>query len=111
MSNQSAKMWSGRFREPLDPIFESWQRSFPFDWRLVPYEVEASIAHARAIEAAGILTSRVPHSSRGLLRDEWGSTLPEAGAKAKPKRLNIAFAFAVVLVFALQPSDDLKTNH
>jgi len=56
MSN-SAKMWSGRFREPLDPTFESWQRSFPFDWRLVPYEVEASIAHARAIEAAGILTS------------------------------------------------------
>jgi argininosuccinate lyase len=59
MSNQqqSAKMWSGRFREPLNAAFESWQRSFPFDWRLVPYEVEASIAHARAIEAAGILTS------------------------------------------------------
>src|SRR5579871_1980842 len=59
MSNtkQPTKMWSGRFREPLDATFESWQRSFPFDWRLVPYEVEASIAHARAIEAAGILTS------------------------------------------------------
>ncbi len=55
-NNLGSKMWSGRFREPLDPIFESWQRSFPFDWRLVPYEVEASIAHARAIEAAGILT-------------------------------------------------------
>jgi argininosuccinate lyase len=50
-------MWSGRFREPLNATFEAWQRSFPFDWRLVPYEVEASIAHARAIEAAGILTS------------------------------------------------------
>jgi argininosuccinate lyase len=59
MSNnqQPAKMWSGRFREPLDATFESWQRSFPFDWRLVPHEIEASIAHARAIEAAGILTS------------------------------------------------------
>src|ERR1700679_1777203 len=57
MSNSPSKMWSGRFREPLDATFESWQRSFPFDWRLVPYEVEASIAHARAIEAAGILTS------------------------------------------------------
>ncbi len=50
-------MWSGRFREPLDPTFESWQRSLPFDWRLLPHEVEASIAHARAIEAASILTS------------------------------------------------------
>ena len=57
MSNQPAKMWSGRFRDPLNATFESWQRSFPFDWRLAPYEVEASIAHARAIEAAGILTS------------------------------------------------------
>src|SRR6202789_4566646 len=60
MSNDqqpATKMWSGRFREPLDVTFKSWQRSFPFDWCLVPYEVEASIAHARAIEAAGILTS------------------------------------------------------
>jgi argininosuccinate lyase len=50
-------MWSGRFREPLNKEFEEWQRSFPFDYRLLPHEVEASIAHARAIEAAGILTS------------------------------------------------------
>jgi argininosuccinate lyase len=49
-------MWSGRFREPLDPAFESWQRSFPFDVRLLPQEVAASKAHARAITAAGILT-------------------------------------------------------
>jgi argininosuccinate lyase len=53
----ASKMWSGRFREPLNSTFESWQRSFPFDWRLIPHEVEASIAHARAIEFAGILTS------------------------------------------------------
>jgi argininosuccinate lyase len=56
-SELAAKMWSGRFREPLDSTFEQWQRSFPFDWRLLPHEVEASIAHARAIQAAGILTS------------------------------------------------------
>jgi len=52
-----SKMWSGRFREPLDQQFESWQRSFPFDWRLYQTEVSASIAHARTIAAAGILTS------------------------------------------------------
>ena len=50
-------MWSGRFREPLDPAFESWQRSFPFDVRLLPQEVAASKAHARMIAAAGILNS------------------------------------------------------
>jgi argininosuccinate lyase len=57
MSNKSQKMWSGRFREPLDRTFEQWQRSFPFDWRLLPQEVAASSAHARMIAAAGILTA------------------------------------------------------
>jgi argininosuccinate lyase len=56
-SEPAAKMWSGRFREPLNKTFEEWQRSFPFDWRLLPHEIDASIAHARMIEAAGILTS------------------------------------------------------
>ena len=58
MSNQPnpSKMWSGRFREPLDRTFEQWQRSFPFDWRLLPQEVAASKAHAQTIAAAGILT-------------------------------------------------------
>ena len=51
-----SKMWSGRFREPLDPEFERWQRSFPFDWRLLPQELAASSAHAKAITAAGILS-------------------------------------------------------
>ncbi len=50
------KMWSGRFREPLDHDFEQWQRSLVFDWQLLPQEVAASKAHARTIAAAGILT-------------------------------------------------------
>ena len=51
------KMWSGRFREPLDQDFEQWQRSLAFDWQLLPQEVAASKAHARTIAAAGILTT------------------------------------------------------
>jgi argininosuccinate lyase len=50
------KMWSGRFREPLDPQFEAWQRSLPFDWQLLPQEIAASKAHASALCAAGILS-------------------------------------------------------
>ena len=49
-------MWSGRFRDPLNATFESWQRSYPFDFRLLPQEVAASKAHAQTIAAAGILT-------------------------------------------------------
>src|ERR1035438_3208286 len=49
-------MWSGRFREPLDAEFESWQRSIVFDWRLLDEEIAASKAHASALLAAKILT-------------------------------------------------------
>ena len=51
------KMWSGRFRQPLDPEFERWQRSFDFDRRLLVYELAASSAHARALKSAGVLDS------------------------------------------------------
>src|ERR1035438_6276396 len=58
MSNeqQAVKMWSGRFREPLDAEFEEWQRSIVFDWRLLNHEVAASKAHASALVTANILT-------------------------------------------------------
>jgi argininosuccinate lyase len=58
MSNeqQSGKMWSGRFREPLDAEFEAWQRSIVFDWRLLDVEIVASKAHASALLVAGILS-------------------------------------------------------
>ena len=51
------KMWSGRFRQPLDPQFERWQRSFDFDRRLLRYELAASGAHARALKNAGVLSA------------------------------------------------------
>ena len=51
------KMWSGRFRQPLDPEFERWQRSFDFDRRLLRYELAASGAHAGALKNAGVLTA------------------------------------------------------
>ncbi|HET8667240.1 MAG TPA: argininosuccinate lyase, partial [Terriglobales bacterium] len=50
------KMWSGRFGQALDPEFEEWQRSFPFDQRLLSQEVAASKAHAAALLSAGVLS-------------------------------------------------------
>src|SRR5579863_3321918 len=69
MSNeqQSGKMWSGRFREPLDTEFEQWQRSIVFDWRLLVHEIAASKAHASALAAAGILTATELNDLRNAL--------------------------------------------
>jgi argininosuccinate lyase len=56
VSGGGKKMWSGRFREPLDAEFERWQRSLPFDRRLLAEELAASGAYAEALASAGVLT-------------------------------------------------------
>ncbi|HEX8892525.1 MAG TPA: argininosuccinate lyase [Terriglobales bacterium] len=60
-------MWSGRFSQELNAEFEQWQRSFPFDRILLPYEVAASKAHAAALAKAGVLThAEVAATLKGL---------------------------------------------
>ncbi|MGH2925825.1 MAG: argininosuccinate lyase [Solirubrobacterales bacterium] len=44
-----------RFRDPPDPLFARLNASIGFDWRLAPYDIEQSRAHAGALHAAGIL--------------------------------------------------------
>jgi argininosuccinate lyase len=81
MSNeqQSGKMWSGRFRDPLDAEFEQWQRSIVFDWRLLPQEVAASKAHASALCAAKILTESETTELRAALDAIAANHASEAG--------------------------------
>jgi argininosuccinate lyase len=81
MSNeqQSGKMWSGRFREPLDAEFEAWQRSIVFDWRLLDEEVAASKAHASALCAAKILTKDETTELRAALDAIAAEHASEAG--------------------------------
>ena len=67
--HQTMKMWSGRFREPLDAEFEAWQRSIVFDWQLLEEEVAASKAHASALAAAGIVSSDELYHLRAVLDD------------------------------------------
>ena len=44
-----------RFAEPQHPIFRQLNASIGFDWRLGPYDVEQSRAHAAMLAAAGII--------------------------------------------------------
>ena len=62
------KLWSGRFHEPLNPEFERWQRSFPFDRRLLRDEIDASAAYARALSRAGIFTGEELHAIQNSLQ-------------------------------------------
>ena len=45
-----------RFSQPQDPVFQQLNASIGFDWRLAPYDVEQSRAHAAMLAASGIIS-------------------------------------------------------
>jgi len=108
MSNeqQSGKMWSGRFREPLDAEFENWQRSIGFDWRLLPQEVAASKAHASVLIAANILTKSEGAELRGALdaiAAEFASKAGQAAVRDHPTAEDIHHFVELKLVERVGP--------
>ena len=54
-TNEGA-LWGGRFASGPSPELEALSRSTHFDWRLTPYDLAGSRAHANALHAAGLLT-------------------------------------------------------
>jgi argininosuccinate lyase len=63
------QLWSGRFREALDPAVKEFTASLAFDKRLALYDVQGSLAHARMLGARAILSKRdVAAIERGLAR-------------------------------------------
>jgi argininosuccinate lyase len=83
VSTNEGKLWGGRFAGGPSPELEALSRSTHFDWRLVPYDLAGSVAHANALHRAGLLTDD-DHAAllRGLdqLREEYaaGSLHPSA---------------------------------
>lgn len=55
-TTNTGKLWGGRFAGGPSPELEALSRSTHFDWRLTPYDLAGSRAHARALHAAGLLT-------------------------------------------------------
>ncbi len=49
-------LWGGRFASGPSPELVALSRSTHFDWRLTPYDLAGSRAHANALHAAGLLT-------------------------------------------------------
>ena len=50
-------LWGGRFEGQADPLFREINDSLPFDYRLAPQDIRGSIAWARAIHRAGVLSA------------------------------------------------------
>ena len=54
--SDTGRLWGGRFTGgPAEAMF-ALSKSTQFDWRLAPYDLAGSRAHARALHRAGLLT-------------------------------------------------------
>ena len=54
-STNEGSLWGARFSSGPSPELQALSRSTQFDWRLAPYDIAGSKAHARALAEAGYL--------------------------------------------------------
>lgn len=50
------KLWSGRFTKNTDQLVDKFTASIPWDFRLYPYDIKASIEHVKMLAAQKIIT-------------------------------------------------------
>jgi argininosuccinate lyase len=81
-TTNTGKLWGGRFAGGPSPELDALSRSTHFDWRLTPYDLAGSRAHARALHRAGLLSDAdATELERGLAalgeRYAAGTLLPD----------------------------------
>jgi argininosuccinate lyase len=66
---RTRKLWGGRFTRGLLPELERFSSSLATDFELYPYDITGSIAHARGLKAARIISAaQLAAIERGLRR-------------------------------------------
>ena len=56
MATNTGALWGGRFESGPSEALAALSKSTHFDWRLAPYDLAGSKAHARVLHRAGLLT-------------------------------------------------------
>ena len=82
-----AKLWAGRFTEPMDVLVERFTESVSFDHRLAKHDIRGSIAHATMLAEVGVLNREdrdaIVAGLEGILADieagafEWRTSLED----------------------------------
>jgi len=62
-------LWGGRFESGPSLEMARLSSSTHFDWRLVPYDLDATAAHANQLAAAGYLTEEARSTVLAALAD------------------------------------------
>ena len=55
-NEQPTRLWGGRFADGPSDAMAALSLSTHFDWRLAPYDVQQTRAHAKVLHGAGLLT-------------------------------------------------------
>jgi argininosuccinate lyase len=55
-AGKDGKTWSGRFDEPVAELVKRFTASVGFDRKLAEFDIQGSLAHARMLQAAGVLS-------------------------------------------------------
>ena len=86
------KGWSGRFDEPVTDLVKRFTASVEFDRRLAEFDIEGSLAHARMLQAVGVLVQEdLAAIERGLaqIREEIASGAFQWSVDLEDVHLNI----------------------
>lgn len=85
--SQMGKLWGGRFESNTDDLMEALGESVSFDFRLAPWDIRASIAHARMLGAQAIIppedAQRIVNALEAIAKEieansfQWDSTLED----------------------------------
>jgi len=57
-ASKSQAAWGGRFKEAAAERLREFGESVSYDWRLYPYDIAGSIAHAMMLESIGVLKEK-----------------------------------------------------
>ncbi len=91
-----------RFSDPPDPLFQALNSSIAFDYRLAPYDLEQSLAHARMLARAGIISEGdLAELERGL--EEVGREIDEDRFELRPGDEDVHMAIERRLIEIVGP--------
>ena len=90
-STNEGKLWGGRFAGGPSPELEALSRSTHFDWRLVPYDLAGSRAHANALHARRAAHRRRPPRACSRASPRLGRRTPRGRcSRTRPTRTSTA---------------------
>ncbi len=96
------QLWGGRFRTGPSDALSALSLSVHFDWRLAPYDLRASKAHARVLHRAGLLSDAEASRMQSAL-DELGAEVASGAFSATPADEDVHTALERGLLAKLGP--------